>query len=71
MDLAPAIGIAGGFAVVIAANVMEGGNPASLLLGPPLLLVFGTTILVSIAGGTMTDARNIVTSLKYAFTGKV
>ena len=71
MDLAPAIGIAGGFAVVIASNVMEGGNPASLLLGPPLLLVFGTTILVSIAGGTMTDARNIVTSLKYAFTGKV
>jgi chemotaxis protein MotA len=71
MDLAPAIGIGGGFAVVIAANVMEGGNPASLLLGPPLLLVFGTTILVSIAGGTMTDAKNIVTSLKYAFTGKV
>ncbi|HEX2892423.1 MAG TPA: MotA/TolQ/ExbB proton channel family protein [Marmoricola sp.] len=71
MDLAPAIGIGGGFAVVITANVMEGGNPASLLLGPPLLLVFGTTLLVSIAGGTMNDAKNIVTSLKYAFTGKV
>jgi chemotaxis protein MotA len=71
MDPAPAIGIAGGFAVVIAANVMEGGNPMSLLLGPPLLLVFGTTILVSIAGGTMMDAKNIVGSMRRAFTGKV
>jgi chemotaxis protein MotA len=71
MDAAPAIGIGGGFAVVITANVMEGGNPMSLLLGPPLLLVFGTTILISIAGGTMMDARNIIGSLKRAFTGKV
>jgi chemotaxis protein MotA len=71
MDPAPAIGIGAGFAVVIAANVLEGGNPMSLLLGPPLLLVFGTTILVSIAGGTMMDAKNIVGSLKRAFTGKV
>ena len=71
MDPAPAIGIGAGFAVVIMANVMEGGNPMSLLLGPPLLLVFGTTILVSIAGGTMMDAKNVVGSLKRAFTGKV
>ncbi|MBO9523553.1 MAG: MotA/TolQ/ExbB proton channel family protein [Nocardioidaceae bacterium] len=71
MDPAPAIGIGLGFVVVVAANVLEGGNPMSLLLGPPLLLVFGTTILVSIAGGTMTDAKNIVPSLKRAFTGKV
>lgn len=71
MDAAPAIGIGGGFVVVVAANVMEGGNPMSLLLGPPLLLVFGTTILVSIAGGTMLDAQNVIGSLKRAFTGTV
>lgn len=71
MDLAPTIGIGGGFAVVVAANVMEGGNPMSLLLMPPLLLVFGTTILICIAGGTMMDAKNIPVSLKRAFTGKV
>ncbi len=71
MDPAPAIGIGGGFAVVILANVLEGGNPMSLLLGPPLLLVFGTTILVCLAGGTMMDAKNVVPSLKRAFTGKV
>lgn len=71
MDLAPTIGIGGGFAVVVAANVMEGGNPMSLLLMPPLMLVFGTTILICIAGGTMMDAKNIPKSLKRAFTGKV
>jgi len=71
MDPAPAIGIGGGFAVVIASNVMEGGNPMSLLLPAPLILVFGTTLLISIAGGTMIDAKNIVSSLKLAFTGKV
>lgn len=71
MDPAPAIGIGLGFVVVITANVMEGGNPTSLLLGPPMLLVFGTTILISIAGGTMVDAKNIVGSVKRAFTGRV
>jgi chemotaxis protein MotA len=71
MDPAPAIGIGAGFAVVITANVMEGGDPMSLILLPPLLLVFGTSILVSIAGGTMMDAKNIVPSIKRAFTGKV
>src|SRR3954454_2034460 len=71
MDPAPAIGIGLGFVVVVTANVMEGGNPSSLLMGPPLLLVFGTTILVSIAGGTMDDAKNIVGSIVRAFTGNV
>jgi chemotaxis protein MotA len=71
MDPAPAIGIGGGFAVVIAANVMEGGNPMSLLLGPPLLLVFGTSILVSMAGGTMSDAKAVPAAIMRAFTGKV
>jgi chemotaxis protein MotA len=71
MDPAPLIGIGGGFVVVVGANVMEGGNPMSLLLPAPLILVFGTTMLISIAGGTMMDAKNIVGSLKRAFTGKV
>lgn len=71
MDPAPAIGIGGGFAVVIAANVMEGGNPMSLLLLPPMMLVFGTTVLITMAGGTMDDAKKAVSSLKRAFTGGV
>ena len=71
MDPAPAIGIGAGFAVVVAVNVMEGGNPMSLLLVPPMLLVFGVTLLVTMAGGTMEDAKDAGRSLKRAFTGNV
>jgi chemotaxis protein MotA len=71
MDPAPAIGIGGAFVVVIVANVMEGGNPMSLVLMPPLVLVFGATILISMAGGTMADAKNIFPSLKRCFTGNI
>ena len=71
MDPAPAIGIGLGFTVVVGANVMEGGNPMSLLLLPPIMLVFGTTVLVTMAGGTMADAKNAGISLKRAFTGDV
>ena len=69
MDPAPAIGIGAGFAVVIGANVMEGGNPMSLLEIAPILLVFGTTVLITMAGGTMKDAKKAVASAKRAFTG--
>ena len=71
MDAATPIGIVLGFAVVIVANIMEGGHPASLFLVPPMLLVFGTTVLVTIAGGTMADAKTAVRSIKRAFSGKV
>jgi chemotaxis protein MotA len=69
MDPAPAIGIGAGFGVVILANVLEGGNPMSLLLLPPMVLVFGTTLLVTLAGATMKDAKTAVASAKRAFTG--
>ena len=71
MDPATLIGVVVGLIVIVIANVMEGGNPASLLLVAPLLLVFGTTILVSIAGGTMNDAKSAAKAFVYAFTAKV
>ncbi len=71
MDLATPVGIGLGFGVVVAANVMEGGNPMSLLLPAPLMLVFGTTLLVTLAGGTVQDAKNSMVALKRAFTGNI
>lgn len=71
MDPAPSIGIALAFVVIVVANILEGGNPTSLLLLPPMMLVWGTTILVAIAGGTMDDAKRIPKSLKRAFATKV
>jgi chemotaxis protein MotA len=71
MDAAPAIGIGAGFGVIVVSNILEGGNPAALFMLPPMLLVIGTTVMVCIAGGTMQDAKNIVPSLKRAFTSNV
>ena len=41
MDPATLIGVVVGLIVIVIANIMEGGNPTSLLLVAPLLLVFG------------------------------
>lgn len=71
MDPATLIGVLVGLVIIVVANVMEGGNPMSLLLVPPMLLVFGTTLMVTMAGGTIPDAKNALGSLKTAFTGKV
>ena len=71
MDAAAVVGVGGGLGVIVLANVLEGGNPMSLLLIPPLVLVFGATLLVTVAGGTMADAKGAVGALKRAFTGSV
>jgi chemotaxis protein MotA len=69
MDLATPIGVFGAAAVIVVVNIMEGGNPASLFLIPSMLLVWVGTALVSMAGGTMADAKAVVGSLKKALTG--
>lgn len=71
MDAATPIGVGLGFAVVVTVNLMEGGNPGTLLQAPSLLLVFGVTILVTMAGGTMQDTKSAFGSIKRAFTGGV
>lgn len=70
-DMATVVGVFGAMTVIVIANMLEGGSPASLLLLPPILLVWGGTILISIGGGTMADAKGIPGSLKKAFGGKV
>jgi chemotaxis protein MotA len=70
-DLATAVGIGGALGVIMLANILEGGSPASLFLMPPLLLVFGGTLLVCVAGGTLADAKNAIGSVKTALMGKV
>ncbi len=70
MDIATPIGIFGAFAVIALSNILEGGNPMSMFLLPPLLLVFGGTIMVSVAGGTLHDAKAVVPSMIKAMTGK-
>src|SRR3546814_20008307 len=62
MDPATGIGMALAFAFFVIANVLEGGNPMHMLMLPPMLLVFGGTIGVTIAGGTMAAAKTAVKS---------
>jgi len=71
MDPAPAIGISLAFVVVCVTTILEGSTPLSLLLFPPMLLVFGVTILISIAGSSTQDAKKIPKNFKRAFAQKV
>lgn len=58
MDFSLLIGIIFGFGMVIAGFTMEGGSFASLLLVPPLLIVFGGTFGAVIASNNMKDIVN-------------
>lgn len=56
MDLAGIIGIIIAFAAIFAALTLEGADVQSLLLLPPLILVWGGTLGVGLAGHTLKDA---------------
>lgn len=69
MDPATLIGLAVGFGAIIVAMLLEGGNPMSIMLPAPLVLVFGGTLGVGIAGGLLRDISTIVAGLKKALLG--
>ncbi|MGA9748842.1 MAG: MotA/TolQ/ExbB proton channel family protein [Nocardioides sp.] len=66
MDRATPIGIGLAFVAIIGANVMEGGNPMSLILIPPMILVIFGTLGAAIAGCTIADMKSSVAALKSA-----
>lgn len=69
MDPATLIGVLVALVLVVVSNVLEGGDPMALLMFPPMLLVFGVTLLISFAGGTVADAKRAGAGLRKAFTG--
>jgi chemotaxis protein MotA len=70
VDLATLIGIVVAFGAIMASTVMEGGNPASLIAPPALLLVFAGTFGVAMASGTMADMVTSLKAVKSAFLTK-
>jgi chemotaxis protein MotA len=50
---------------------LEGSTPASILRPAPMILVFGATIAVGIASGTVSDTLIAIKSLPRAFRGKL
>jgi chemotaxis protein MotA len=71
MDPATLIGIVLAFGAIISMVFLEGSSVTSLLLPAPLILVFGCTIAVGIASGTIPDMIRAVKALPKAFRGKV
>lgn len=70
MDPATIVGIVIAFVAIFAANMLEGGSPGAMFLLPPMLLVFGGTIGVGMAGGMMGDVKGAVAAVKHALTAK-
>ena len=70
MDPATLVGVGLALVAVFGSMIMEGGNPASILLPPALMLVFVGTFGVAMASGLMKDATGAMGALKTAFLGK-
>src|SRR5947209_1237431 len=70
MDLASLVGVLLAFGGIFGAQIMEGGQPSSLMLPAPMLLVVFGTLGAAMAGGVMKDATGLVNQLKRAFTAK-
>ena len=66
MDRATPIGIGLALAAILGANILEGGNPMSLLLMPPMILVIFGTLGAGIAGCTLADMKSSLAALKTA-----
>lgn len=70
MDPATLIGIALAFGALVGMIFIEGSSLMAILLPAPMILVFGATIAVAIASGTLKDALLAVKALPGAFKGK-
>lgn len=70
MDPATIVGVALAFAALFGSMIMEGGNPASLFLVPPMILIFGGTFAVTLASNTVPGMLGSVKWLVHALTAK-
>jgi chemotaxis protein MotA len=70
MDPGTLIGILLAFGAIFGSLIMEGGEPAALLLIPPLVIVFGGTIGAAMAGGNMKDFTSGFGRIKVALLSK-
>ena len=71
MDISTIVGVVASLAIVFTVQILEGGSPASILLIPSMLLVFGGAFMAGMAGGVLKDATGIGKQLQKAFLAKV
>lgn len=65
------LAIGGALFCVVASMVMDGGNPAVLFKPAPLILVFGGTVAVSVAGILKRETKDVRAVLKRAMGSTV
>ncbi len=70
MDPATLVGMLLAFGALFAMLTLEGSNVSAILLPAPMVLVFGATIAVGVASGTIKDFLLAVKALPRAFKGK-
>jgi chemotaxis protein MotA len=70
MDPGTFAGIGLAFAAVFGSMLIEGGNPASIFMPGPLLLVLCGTLGAGMAGGVLKDTTGIIKWFKVAFLAK-
>lgn len=71
MDPATLIGLLLAFGAMFTMLFMEGASVSSILLPAPMIIVFGGTIAVGIASGTISDSITAIKALPRAFRGKL
>jgi chemotaxis protein MotA len=71
MDISTLVGVIAALAIVFVVQILEGGSPASILLIPSIILVFGGAFAAGMAGGVLKDATGVGKLLQKAFLAKV
>ncbi|GAA3149704.1 flagellar motor protein [Planomonospora alba] len=70
MDPATLAGIGIAVVSIFVMMILEGSNPMSIMLIAPMILVFGGTFGVAMAGGVLRDTTGMFGQIKRAFTAK-
>jgi chemotaxis protein MotA len=70
VDPATIIGVVLGFAAVFGTQILEGGSPTSILILPPLFLIFVGSAGASLASNTFPGMMSAIKWLTYAMTAK-
>jgi chemotaxis protein MotA len=71
MDISTIVGVVVSLVIVFTVQILEGGSPASIILIPSMLLVFGGAFMAGMAGGVLKDATGAGKQLQKAFLAKV
>src|SRR6201991_2540016 len=71
MDISTIVGVVAGLGIVFTVQILEGGSPASIILIPSMLLVFGGAFAAGMAGGGLKGALGVGKLMQKAFLAKV